>query len=709
MAAQSITYTDASKNLTTNAFTRTGYSFQGWATSQTNANAGTVAYSNGASMQPYLEGQTTANSSLSLYAVWKQDTLTVTLKSGSASGDPTSTAKLTTSNNKLPSIVSLAWTKAGYKQIGWSETAGSTTVQYQDQAAMTIPAGASTKTLYAVWVSNTATYAVHHMVENADNADYTLSETVTVTAEIGSTVTPEQAAASGTIDYAEAGYIWEPSRGTNTDQIVAANGSTAFYIAYKRQTFAVTYSYDGTVSGSATPPAAVQPKWGSTVTLPTPSASAGYEFLGWKTDAGSDTLYQPGNTFVMPKSNKAIVGTWKALEVDVTVNNYLQNADDDEYVLDSTRTVKCLTGQSYSPESFGTVSNYTRNLLKGDVFAKPIAGDGSTVFNIYWDRERYSLTYQYSGDIPEGAPELPATAKVRHGATVTLPEVSSIGTCVFKGWSINDSTELITDATFTMPVRKAGTTVTGVWEYNDKYTVVYDKGFEGDSQTGPVDSTVYHVGDEVTLAQNNPPAAGFTRDGYVFLGWSTTAGHTTTGFRPGQQVPLDNWIQNGTVTLYAVWGPQVNVASPIAPSIKLMVRPSSAGSTSGSLSESVAASANLFTSQTPEDVLVSSMQCEPVSGENGTAKVFKHDNLWQFVNVLLDGGGNAQAALPLNADTSLRYFSMDSEDKFIIPSGGELPVEVDLDVPEYVQVAIVDDEVDIARLAFTFQLAQPTE
>ena len=66
------------------------------------------------------------------------------------------------------------------------------------------------------------------------------------------------------------------------------------------------------------------------------------------------------------------------------------------------------------------------------------------------------------------------------------------------------------------------------------------------------------------------------------------------------------------------------------------------------------------------------------------------------------------AELPLNAETSLRRFSMDDDDKFIIPSGGTLPLSVDLAVPEYVQVAIVDDEVEVARLAFTFQLAKPT-
>ena len=59
MASQS---TNAVTALSTNAYTRPGYTFAGWATSQADANAGTVAYVDGANYD-FLADTT-------LYAIW---------------------------------------------------------------------------------------------------------------------------------------------------------------------------------------------------------------------------------------------------------------------------------------------------------------------------------------------------------------------------------------------------------------------------------------------------------------------------------------------------------------------------------------------------------------------------------------------------------------------------------------------------------------
>ncbi len=812
MADQTIKLTDLSKCLTANSFTRTGYSFKGWATTKEKADSGVIEYEDGADMDSYLRGSTSATNKSTFYAVWRdgneqsvniyanyglicewedlddavlrpapgmpaqvsdvsrvwwakeggKDYLEIQRRIDGDSSPLTTTRILLDNDYQEISAVNQG-TNSSFVKVTEPANGGKTEIlsnniylqasshpilfysYYDDQPdfACSINGYKDRMGTIAWQSSGTGNYAVPYVAAKK----VTASDSRYLQAN-GNVFTSFCSAASNNGAVGVDVYNWRSSgltlAGFYTDRNGTRLGGSGLSASTKMNIIYVKFDYpvqnialdasggsfevaitesnasangshqvgeiiaadvssfiiDGCNSGTITN-GTVQ-YWRNGYLYSVTAAKVGYVPAGW---TGSTVLGATESANLASNTSYQIV--WNAAEVDVTVNNYLQNADDNEYTLDTPRTVKCLTGQSVSSDTFGTVSNYTLNTLKSDS-PKVVAGDGSTVFNIYWDRERYELTYRYSGDIPEGAPELPATVEVRHGATVTLPEVSSIGTCVFKGWSINDSTELIADATFIMPVRKAGTTVTGVWEYNDKYTVVYDKGFEGDEQTGPVDSTVYRVGDTVTLAQNNPPAAGFIRDGYIFLGWSTTAGHTNTGFRPGQQVALDNWIQNGVVTLYAVWGPQVNVSSPITPSVKLMVRPTSDGATSGTLSESLAASANVFTSQTPEDVLVSSMQCEPISGENGTGKVFVHENLWQFINVKLNGGGSAVAELPLNAETSLRRFSMDDDDKFIIPSGGTLPLSVDLAVPEYVQVAIVDDEVEVARLAFTFQLAKPT-
>lgn len=113
--------------------TRTGYSFQGWATSS----GGSVAYAAGASY--------TSNANVTLYAVWKANTYTVSYNANGGSGAPGSQTKtygvtLTLSSTKP--------TRTNYTFKGWGTSASATTVSYAAGASYTANAGI---TLYAIW------------------------------------------------------------------------------------------------------------------------------------------------------------------------------------------------------------------------------------------------------------------------------------------------------------------------------------------------------------------------------------------------------------------------------------------------------------------------------------------------------------------------------------------------------------------------------
>ena len=122
------------ENLTLNSTkpTRTGYSFQGWATSS----GGSVAYQPGASY--------TSNSGVTLYAVWKANTWTVRFDANGGSGAPAAQTKtygidLTLSTTKP--------TRALYNFLGWATSANGS-VAYAPGAKYTANAAI---TLYAVW------------------------------------------------------------------------------------------------------------------------------------------------------------------------------------------------------------------------------------------------------------------------------------------------------------------------------------------------------------------------------------------------------------------------------------------------------------------------------------------------------------------------------------------------------------------------------
>lgn len=113
--------------------TRTGYTFQGWATSST----GSVAYKAG--------GTYTGNSALTLYAVWSELTYTVSFDANGGTGAPAAQTKQYTQSLILSST---APTRDLYDFLGWATQASATTAEYQ--AGGTFTANADT-VLYAVW------------------------------------------------------------------------------------------------------------------------------------------------------------------------------------------------------------------------------------------------------------------------------------------------------------------------------------------------------------------------------------------------------------------------------------------------------------------------------------------------------------------------------------------------------------------------------
>lgn len=113
--------------------TRTGYAFQGWATSS----SGSVAYAAGASY--------TANAGVTLYAVWKANTYTVKYDANGGTGAPGSQTKTYGTTLKLSTTKP---TRTNYNFLGWATSKSATTAKYAAGANYTANAAA---TLYAVW------------------------------------------------------------------------------------------------------------------------------------------------------------------------------------------------------------------------------------------------------------------------------------------------------------------------------------------------------------------------------------------------------------------------------------------------------------------------------------------------------------------------------------------------------------------------------
>ena len=148
---QSMTY-DTSSALTSNTWTRTGYTFAGWATSSSST---TVAYTDGQSVKNLTS---TSGGTVDLYAVWVANTYTISFDSNEdqipsdydAENMPSSVSATYDETTTLPSTEP---TRHGYTFEGWNTAAdgSGTTYEAGSQVLNLTSTNGATVTLYAQW------------------------------------------------------------------------------------------------------------------------------------------------------------------------------------------------------------------------------------------------------------------------------------------------------------------------------------------------------------------------------------------------------------------------------------------------------------------------------------------------------------------------------------------------------------------------------
>ena len=168
----------------------------------------------------------------------------------------------------------------------------------------------------------------------------------------------------------------------------------------------------------------------------------------------------------------------------------------------------------------------TGNIYQVNVNTAAIIGEDTST--------NYTITYNANGGT--GAP--PAQI-VAIGETITLSSTEPTREGFsFLGWSTSASA---TTATYASGGEYTGNTniiLYAVWEGNE-YTITYN----ANGGTGAPEEQTAIAGETVTLSTTVP-----TREGYAFLGWSTSSSATSAEYEAGA-----SYIGTINVRLYAVW------------------------------------------------------------------------------------------------------------------------------------------------------------
>lgn len=152
--------------------------------------------------------------------------------------------------------------------------------------------------------------------------------------------------------------------------------------------------------------------------------------------------------------NKTYTVTYHPANVGFTVNHYLQNVADNNYTLDKTEHVDGYTESEVGDGLAETYPGFAALLY--NTKAK-VAADGSTVVEIYYDRNYYMMSFNLDG----GYGVEPIYAKYQTPVSVANPTKPGY---TFSGWE--------PDVPATMPVN--GGTHTAQWQKNNaNYTVQY--------------------------------------------------------------------------------------------------------------------------------------------------------------------------------------------------------------------------------------------
>lgn len=138
------------------------------------------------------------------------------------------------------------------------------------------------------------------------------------------------------------------------------------------------------------------------------------------------------------------------------------------------------------------------------------AGDKVYYFNVPGVKGKaptYKVTYEYTGDVPIGAPALPDEASYKAGKNVTVAETPTLEGYTFSGWTTSDAA-VSSDGSFTMPSKEVK--LTGSWTLRSdlSYTVHYY--WNGTNDKVAEDKTVDGQTFNETVTETPVPVNGYT-------------------------------------------------------------------------------------------------------------------------------------------------------------------------------------------------------
>lgn len=426
---------DEAVELPANSYTKTGYTFAGWA----RTGDGAKAYNDKATV---LNLADTNGAKVVLYAVWQKNTYQVTYNTNGG-------VEIPQANVLYGDVVPLPvpdWDVSKHQFIGWQYAGRIVTAE--DATRLTMPA--ENIELTAVWKHS---YAVKHSYENLNGTDTVHTETFWGAAGDKTTANAQM----------KDGYKLAKA----VEQVeITADGNAVVEIRYELIRSGVTFQVTGNAPASFTKPADLTDVgYGETITIPVVTAVEGYTFDGWYVNGQAVT-----GSIIMPDSAVTVTGSWS---IHTHAVNY-----------------------KFQFES----GSYDQNTLPAE----------------------YARNYNY-------------------GEEVTLNAPAALTGYDFIGW-YNEGKKI--DA---LKVPDQDVTLVGVYA-EQTFTITYDP--VRDAAGSEFERTKRYFTDHTVAAALADIPAADGGSGISFVEWNTSADGSGVSYKPGDQI-----TGNQNITLFAIWNP----------------------------------------------------------------------------------------------------------------------------------------------------------
>ncbi|NCA66759.1 MAG: hypothetical protein EOM87_01700, partial [Clostridia bacterium] len=494
-----------------NTFTKIGYYFGGWATS----NSGAAVYTNSGN---YIMGTDASNT---LYAAWVPNQNLLVFNRNGGTG---TMADMRIATGAIVELSKNSFEKENNTFIGWAASSNGAVV-YIDEDTYVMGIGA-TNVLYAVWqITSAIIFNANGGTGAMNNVPITIGESCTLTentyVRAGYTFDGWATTASGAAEYLDKGAF-----------TMASENSIILYAKWLANSNKLSFNANGGTG-------IMEDRFvnsNDSLILPTNAFTyIGYAFIGWATSASGSVVYNNEATYIMGIS--AITILYAKWEMMKTLN-FNSNGGSG-----SMGTVKAKSGTTFDlPENTFTKQGYTfdgwsmvvnGSILYNDKAAYTMGQNSSYTLYAVWAAIANNVIFNANGG--EGTMD---SITIRTNSSASLPVNSFTRSgYAFSGWSLTagGSVGFSNGDTYIMG-SNANTVLYAVWNliiYNINYNL-----YSGNNSTN--NPSTYSVISEAIEIESP------TKTGYTFKGW----------YASDLSTPAVTSIASGSIgnkAYYAVW------------------------------------------------------------------------------------------------------------------------------------------------------------